>query len=461
MELLYIKDLKKPYKAHEANKEVLLSDTLKEEFNRLYKEIRDSGGLEKDKWAEDARRLKQDVCGEVRQSGNSKSIYVSDYVDFIYGASCMLIARHGVSQAEAGRILGLGKGKFSKLGIYPKRSHKAYVKFDMDVNRRKSLIPNRDDTDGIRIAEFINENVAAAYECYGFAGVSNDLDMFANISIGGSKAYFLTKPSKHAMRNMALEEAARLFSVCRSRFLFATANNFDNDTAMHKAGKIKDKIASLLKMEDGEGLLTKSSRLRRLIKEGGGYEKNISCSRGSFERVLDCYKSRGFINKSVVVGEYVDEETVYDQELWKDAELDFEIFKNTGEKTEDTKEWLEKSVREKEEELLGLLTYRLKGGQQPDMEAFSDWLGILRDYQNCELGHELLGDSESGEEENYKKIKAAAIFWILEVFADGKVSESRYAEAMEYLSTSRLLSYFDSLNKEAGEKSQLHLFEVL
>lgn len=156
MELLYIKDLKSPYRAHKKNKEILLSDTLKAKFNQFYREMKDSESLEKEKWTGDAIQLKQDVQSEVRGTGNSKSIYVSDYVDFIYGACCLLIAKHSISQAEAGRILGVSATKFSKLGIYPKRSYSAYVTCKESWGKCKSMLPNQKDTEGIRIARFIN-----------------------------------------------------------------------------------------------------------------------------------------------------------------------------------------------------------------------------------------------------------------------------------------------------------------
>lgn len=458
MELLYRKDLKEPYRPHKENKIIPLSNALKEKFNQFYKEIQESGSLKKGEWTEHAMRLKQDVQSEVQGYGNRKSIYVSDYVEFLYVACCLLIAKFDISQAETGRILGIKAEKFHKIGIYPKRSYEGYFKYGKAGDQYKSFIPNHKDTVGIRIARFINENVRAVYECYGFAGVSNDLDFFANISVDGKKAYYLTMSLEQGIGEKD-EDFIRLFSVCKSRFLFATANNLDNDVTLHKAGEIKREIVRLLEMDDRE-LLRKSGRLKKMLQKGKGYEKYIINKKG-FTDALGCYDRRRRINQSIVVGEYIDPELDTDPDIWREAELDMDMFIDTGMNTEETKNWLEESVKEKEEELLSLLSYRRKGNQALDMGAFSDWIRILREFQKGELALELLklskgyGDSRKGRD---KKIKAAAIFWILEVFPDGGISEERYGEVMEYLKTNSLLSYFDFLNKEAREGKQTHLF---
>lgn len=458
MELLYRRDLKEPYRPHKENKIIPLSDALKKKFNQFYKEMQESEDLKKEKWTDHAERLKQDVQLEVQRYGNRKSIYVSDYVEFLYGACCLLIAKFDISQAETGRILGIKAEKFHKIGIYPKRSYEGYFKYGKAGDQYKSFIPNHKDTVGIRIARFINENVRAVYECYGFAGVSNDLDFFANICIDGKKAYYLTMPLEQDMGEKD-EDFKRLSSICKSRFLFATANNFDNNVTLHKAGEIKRKIVRLLEMDDRE-LLRKSGRLRKMIQEGKGYEKYI-INKKRFTDALECYDRRKRINQSIEVGEYIDPELDSDLDIWREAELDIDMFLDTGMNTEETKNWLERSVKEKEEELLSLLSYRRKGNQALDMEAFSDWIRILREFQKEELALELMklskgygnsiGDSD-------KMIKAAAIFWILEVFPNEGISEAWYGEVIEYLKKNSLLSYFDSLNKEVSQGKQTHLF---
>lgn len=460
MELLYKKDLKRPYQPHKMNKDIALSDTLKGKFNCFYKGIQDSDSLKEEEWTKAALRLKQKVQLEVQQFGNCRSIYVTDYVEFIYGVCCLLIAKFDISQAKAGRILGVNATKFSKLGIYPKRSHSGYFTFDETGNKYKSLLPNQKDTEGIRIARFINENVRAVYECYGFAGVSNDLDLFANIFIDGKKVYYLTIPSEQTIRDIG-EDIIRIFSICISRFLFATANNLGNDVTLHKAGEIKREIIRLLEMDDKE-LLRKSKRLRNMIQEGEGYEKYVVGKLYSFKKILSCYHKGIGIYEYMRSGNYIDSELGEEPDIWDEAELDMDVFVNMAEDIEENMEkiieWLGKSVDEKEDGLFKVLSYRRKGNQAFDIEAFSDWLEILREFQKSGLVRELLDEYENVEEDSDKKIRAAAIFWILEVFAGNNVSESRYMEVMEYLNTSQLLSYFDSLNKEAGKENQIHLF---
>ena len=114
------------------------------------------------------------------------------------------------------------------------------------------------------IARCINREVQAVYACSAFVGVSNMLDVFANISSTDTKAYVLTRPSVETEDNL-IERW-----ITYPRFLFATANNLENVTnyksRRYFAGKIKEEVISLLRMKDNK--ILKYSRLcNDLIEE--------------------------------------------------------------------------------------------------------------------------------------------------------------------------------------------------
>lgn len=193
MILDYVEDIPFNYKRYIKSKNVQLSDELKTQFNHFYREIKKSDSLSIDKWTKMAASLKLAVEDEVCQSGNKKSIYVEDYVQFIFGVSYLLFDKFHLSQSKVSKILRITKTKFSKLDMFPYRSFQAYTKLD-DVSKRKSLVPDNVDSVGIRIAEYINTKIQTKYACYAFVGVSNDLDLFANVSTTDKKYFVLTSP---------------------------------------------------------------------------------------------------------------------------------------------------------------------------------------------------------------------------------------------------------------------------
>lgn len=98
MKKKYVEDIPFEYKKYTENKAIELSDSIIQEFNSFYDDIK------QDKYevsSKDASRLldmpikkqfdeiKDLVAAEVRKSGNKKSIYVDEYVNFIFGV-CFL-----------------------------------------------------------------------------------------------------------------------------------------------------------------------------------------------------------------------------------------------------------------------------------------------------------------------------------------------------------------------------------
>ena len=148
----------------DVNKDIKLSDEIKNEFNHYYINIRNSNNKDIDRCTQDAKRLKKMVELEILESGNQKSIYVTEYVQFIFGVSYLFFNKFHMTQKEVASILGMTTTKFSKLDIFPYRCYSAFTKLD-DNKKRRLLIPNDIDSEGIRIAECINKKVQARCAC--------------------------------------------------------------------------------------------------------------------------------------------------------------------------------------------------------------------------------------------------------------------------------------------------------
>ena len=67
---------------------------------------------------------------EILESGNQKSIYVTEYVQFIFGVSYLFFNKFHMTQKEVASILGMTTTKFSKLDIFPYRCYSAFTKLD-------------------------------------------------------------------------------------------------------------------------------------------------------------------------------------------------------------------------------------------------------------------------------------------------------------------------------------------
>ena len=136
MKLDYIDNIPFEYVMSDINKDIKLSDKLKMELNHYYIDINKSDNKDIDRWTENAKKLKSQVELEVQEFGNKKSIYVTDYVQFIFGVSYLFFNKFHMTQKEVASILGMTTSKFSKLDIFPYRCYSAFTKLD---DKRKPL----------------------------------------------------------------------------------------------------------------------------------------------------------------------------------------------------------------------------------------------------------------------------------------------------------------------------------
>ena len=194
-----------------------------------------------------------------------------------------------------------------------------------DVSARKCLIPNDSNSIGIQIAECINKEVQAVYACSAFVGVSNDLDLFANISTTDKKAYVLTKPIE--------DENFRESLLSYPRLLFASSNNFENIAGNYKAGKVKKEIIDLLKMRDDE-ILKHSEYLTEVLESDDEYRKYCKDSQSTvFKNNLSRYREQRKLMSIIEDDDYYAEDIIYDFKYRKTVginadDIDFDLIKD-------------------------------------------------------------------------------------------------------------------------------------
>jgi hypothetical protein len=446
MKLAYVDNIPlKNYKRYKEIRDIELSDDLKIKFNNYYKEIEESSDLKVDEWTKKAGELKGLVESEISKKGNNKSIYVKDYIEFIFGVSYLLFDKFKLSQAKVSDILYINTSKFSKLGIFPYRCYNAYTKLD-DKEKRRSL--KHDDTDsvGIHIAECINKKIQAVYACSAFIGVSNDLDVFANIVSTDDKLYVLMQPDTLS------EEKIVECCMAYPRFLFATANVFENVAGCYVAGKVKKEIVRLLKMRD-DSFSVYNEKFKKMLDDGTEFEKYIPSNNKNFIYNVDKYRELKAITKSIEDDSYFADELVYDSDKRKRLGLD-----NVGFELTNT-DRLNDFAQEKAEKIAKMILPKMSyaGVSKFDNDDFMNYkfsmLSMLLDKSSLFMQYS--GGSYSIFDTN-EKVRYAAVFWILSNLYKEITTENERDSALNYLKTNKLLAYIDSMHKEV-KKGATHI----
>ena len=408
-------------------------------------------------------------------------LYTQEEVDFIFACSYPLLDKFNMSQSMLCEIF-FGKqrerkfnpdtkkeewkrtkeNKFSKLGCFPVRCHDAYTKLD-DVSSRKSLIPNDSNSVGIQIAECINKKVQTHYLCSAFVGVSNDLDVFTNISSTDKKAYVLTRPSS--------DENFMKSLLSYPRFLFASANNFENAVGNYQAGEIRKEIIRLLLLKDDEPeekkakekgkkshILKYSKYLAEVLEADDKYRKYCKGSPSTvFKNNLLRYREQRKLMSIIEDDDYYAEDIIYNFEYRKTVginadDIDFDLYE-----VDLLYEYLENKSQECCASLLEFMSYAGEKG-------FDETL--FTDYQYCmmkelEEKSKLFFQNErqhSVSVSESEKIRLAAIYWVLEVCGGEPMTEQKRDNILKWLKSKNLLSYFDAIHKEVNKGRGLHLF---
>lgn len=444
MKYLYKKILPFEYKIYADILDIPLSEESKNKLGILFDKIR---GIDNAFWDETCKeKLKQyygeiseGIVNEIRKSGNKKSKHVLEEVEFLFVCSYLLIKECGFSQKELAYIWGMREKDFARLDIHPKRSYNAYTKLDSECGK-KTLIPENYKSSGIRIAECMNRKIQAIHTCCKFIGITNDLDIFANIASEDKKAYILTKPSRIEWDNAEDKVKA---SMSYAGYFLAMANNLEGN---YCAGKIKSEIISLLNMEDNT-ILEKSDRIDDLLLENDDYQKYLVCEdKKLFEDKLWELRKQIELSDNIDMNAEIPDD-LFDEDLEEIGinrkEVDFgnpAIFNDClKEKTKQLKCRLRK-----------YLSYQVRG--QFDKDAFMDWrIALLKVL--CET----IKTVEKLELDEKKKVRAAAIYWVLQVFGVEEVEEKGYNLVKQYLDSGKLLIYLDAINKEIRKGERTHV----
>lgn len=479
------------YKRYKVNKQLELSDKIKCQLDNFYQYIdkldidnykNDKGKIDTDKLVAElskayAKLRDKYIKPVVTKVYKYKSVaYTQEEIDFIFQCSYRLIEKFGLSQANVSTIFFLYPNKFSKLDCYPMRSYNAYTKLD-DSNARRSLVPFDTRSEGIQIAEVINKQIQAVYGCYGFAGVTNDLDVFANIATPDRKAFVLTSP--YYFSEDENDKICRA-NISLARYNFALGNRLFDGKNYVPAGKIKEKILDILTMKDFSAM--SESQQEELVKQLLLSDANITGYSSDAVNTIAFNETRlklqiayqnmniehekindGYVNTLV---EYYDEKMPADYErLGDDASAD-EIVRNHYEY------WLRR-YGELWDEMLGLID--LKKILESKNILFSQWISLVIRNLKVEIFSELSSmtrDDEENEENQtitYEdRLTGCASYWISEVFADGNYDEDYVKKVIDYLgSYSPIFTYWDAFsfppkvnNKASEDRSKIHVHMI-
>lgn len=454
------------YKRYKLNKHIEFTDEIKVQLDNFYKYIDklttdnysdNKGKLDTKKLTTDLSQMYAQIREEyikplVTKYYKYKNIaYTQDEVDFIFQCSYRLIEKFGLSQNNLSKIFGMKPNKFAKLGCFPKRSYDAYTKLN-DVYARKSLIPNDTNSEGIRIAECINKTVQAVYNCSAFIGITNMLDVFANISATDTKAYVITRPVSVSANN----NIDNIFAY--PRFLFATANNLENNIndKSYVAGAIKRQIISFLKMQDNSVL--KFSQICSDLLIDGNIDKSFIATSNikSFNRDLEIYRNQIILLDDIEDGsyssEYFEDDSILDEFGLEEVEEDeVNIYDE-----EELAEYLDGSIKRLKEKLTSNMSF---ANRKFEVSEFQDYK--LAMFIMLQEKYKLYSDYSNGVCKSLNeddKIKLASIFWIYEVLGLNNTSEVERDNVLKSLRTKSLLGYVDSLNKEIKKGGETHIF---
>lgn len=473
MKLDYIDDIPFEYVMSDINKDIKLSDKLKMEFNHYYIDINNSDNKDIDRWTENAKKLKSQVELEVQETGNKKSIYVTDYVQFIFGVSYLFFDKFHMRQREVASILGMTTTKYSKLDIFPYRCYSAFAKLD-DKKKRRSLIPNDIDSEGIRIAECINKKVQARYACYGFVGVSNDLDLFANIATTDTKYFVLTSPMYFENND---EENIKKANYALARYQFALGNWIFNDEGKYvAAGKLKEKILELLQMEDLSVIpANMQDELIRNILLGKDDLKGYLQSPADYHEFCELrekYKI-AFENMNIEKEKLDDEYANYLVEYYTD-DYDLTRHNEMKKKIETSKQLTTDEIVEKhyknfqrdfnryEEQLIKQLNSPalLKNfgvSNKAYFDMLSEWVKSEIAFGNFDNASDSDVEDNLTNPQYEQLVKKGAMYWISEVFKKFDGNTDFYDKAVEYLGKySPLFEYLDALNAPPLYRDKAH-----
>lgn len=199
-------------------------------------------------------------------------------------------------------------------------------------------------------------------------------------------------------------------SISYGGFFFATANNLGSVAGNYCAGKIKREIISLLDMED-DSILEKSDRVASMLLKGDDYRKHLVYGdKKEFEDELWKFREKKELSGKIDV--YGEIPYSWDDESLEEIGIDSKAMAGYDSPAS-FNDYLKGDLEKSECRLKKCLSYRMRG--QFDKDAFIDWRNTLLEIL-CETGRDMEEFSTGDKLDEKKKVRAAAIYWILSVF---------------------------------------------
>lgn len=457
----YIKH-KKPDKAE-------FTDDIKIELDKYYhyiKALDNSEYLNTGKWDKDAivrdlgeryRSIRTDYI--IPFAGEKyKDKLLRQELDFLFVCSHTLYMKFKINQTVLNDIWGIDGDKLERLDWYPQRSFAAY--YSACDNTMK---PNDTASKGALIAKCINQNIQARYMCCAFTGITNDLDLFANLSFDKNQCFILTHPMFFKDDDNDSVERAN-YSL--ARMLFASGNMLYDGEKHAAAGSIVRKIGDLLNMKISLETDYVLDFVERIISSGKDiseyafYGKDTEVAKyielyRSNQEIIDIYNQcaeREYIPLGI---EYYDEHfgaseidaSIYGEEVIERISIRSNKFE--GDTEELVTAYAEKAIAKKEELIIKIFecldSHKLWSS---NAKFFDEWISVISNrvknkfiLSNPEDAWVFENDSVYSKEFE-EQLCAAASYWIAETFKDGRYS---LKDVEEYLATNKMYLYFDAL----------------
>lgn len=239
-----------PYKFIKYKKQdkVEFTEEIKSELDNYYRDIRKltESNYQIDGKA-DIKKLSKDLGGKYKSIRTKfiipftgKESYSSQELDFLFVCCYELYLKFNLSQTEMNKIWGINGDKLERLDWYPHRSFSAY-----HSACDKTLKPYDTDSLGAKIAKVMNQKVQAVYMCVAFTGITNDLDLFANVSVDRNKCFLLTSPLQFPDDDVTSIQRAN-YSL--ARMLFASGGHLFDTEEYVDTGCIVREIIDVLDM---------------------------------------------------------------------------------------------------------------------------------------------------------------------------------------------------------------------
>lgn len=461
MELIYKNSVPFEYKMYKEVADIAICPSdmgkIRGEFNCFFKKLEegcasdfDIGALEKE-----YEIISGHIVESIRRAGNRKSMHIREEVQFIFACCYLLIDKYNLPQGKLASIFGLRANDFSKLDIFPERSYHAFTKLKME-GRKKKLVPWSSDTLGIKIAECINRKLQAAYCCTGFIGITNDLDIFANISSTDNKTFILTSPLEFEDDDA---ESIQRANYSYARYIFAHGNMLFNDEGrLQPAGRIREEIEKLLTMQDTlkmeermfREMLVSEADMKPYLREAGEYD--------TFQRLSEEYRFAVETVKraaDMLRSEYNMAGIEYEDEHFGAYELgDMEEVELESRRDEEEQYLpIEELIANYAKDAMGKIE-----NLEPELLAYINVRSLFRTDDSLKYWVDCISkwvnENVIATDSPYAvKVKAAACFWIVEAFKGREVSEGDIKEALEYIKGG-LLPYIDALNAPPSGKKE-------